>query len=45
VKTLPAVREALEQRRWDEAEAQIRVVADVLERAAGVADSAAALVR
>ena len=30
VKTLPGVREAIEQRQWDEAEQQIRVVSDVL---------------
>jgi len=33
VKTLPAIREAIEQRRWDEANAQVRVVAGVLDGA------------
>ena len=31
VKTLPGVREAIEQRNWSEAEAQIKVLAQVLE--------------
>jgi N-acetylated-alpha-linked acidic dipeptidase len=35
VKTLPSIREALELRRWSEAEAQIAVVAGVLDRASG----------
>jgi N-acetylated-alpha-linked acidic dipeptidase len=35
VKTLPAVREALEQRAWNEARAQIPIVAQTLERYAG----------
>jgi N-acetylated-alpha-linked acidic dipeptidase len=30
VKTLPGVREAIEQRQWDEADRQIRITADVL---------------
>ena len=33
VKTLPAIREAIEQRRWDEANAQIRQVAALLDAA------------
>ena len=32
VKTMPAVREAIELRRWDEANAQVVVLAKVLER-------------
>ena len=34
VKTIPGVREALESCRWDEAEAQAKIVADALDRAA-----------
>jgi len=41
VKTLPAVREALEQRAWDEARAQIPLVAQTLERYAGEIERAA----
>ena len=33
VKTLPAIREAIEQRRWDEANTQIRLVANLLDDA------------
>jgi len=43
VKTLPAVREAIEQRKWDEAEAQIVVVAQTLERFANEIERAAAV--
>jgi N-acetylated-alpha-linked acidic dipeptidase len=43
VKTLPAVREAIEQRNWDEAEAQIVVVAQTLERFANEIERAAAV--
>jgi N-acetylated-alpha-linked acidic dipeptidase len=42
VKTLPAVREAIEQRRWSEAEAQMGVVAEVLRGAAAAVDRATA---
>ncbi len=42
VKTLPAVREALEQRAWDEARAQVPRVAETLERYAGEIERAAA---
>jgi len=42
VKTLPAVREAIEQRRWSEAETQIGVVAEVLRGAAAAVDDATA---
>ena len=42
VKTMPAVREAIEQRDFDQASAQIRVVADALNREAALVDSAAA---
>ena len=41
VKTLPAVREALEQRAWDEARAQVPLVAQALERYAGEIERAA----
>ena len=43
VKTLPAVREALEQRAWDEARAQIPIVAQTLERYAGEIERAASV--
>ncbi len=43
VKTLPAVREAIEQRNWNEAEAQIVVVAQTLERFANEIERAAAV--
>jgi N-acetylated-alpha-linked acidic dipeptidase len=42
VKTLPAVREAIEQRQWAEAETQIGVVAEVLRGAAAAVDRATA---
>lgn len=43
-KTLPGIREAIENRNWPEAEEQIRLTADVLERyAAGIEKAAAAL--
>jgi N-acetylated-alpha-linked acidic dipeptidase len=46
VKTLPAVREALEQRAWDEARRQIPLVAQTLERyAAEIERAASALQR
>jgi N-acetylated-alpha-linked acidic dipeptidase len=41
VKTLPAIREAIELRRWSEAEAQIRVVAATLEQFAAQIERAA----
>ena len=44
VKTLPAVREALEQREWAQAEEQARTVAGVLEGFAAQIDRATALV-
>ncbi|HLK16164.1 MAG TPA: transferrin receptor-like dimerization domain-containing protein [Fimbriimonadaceae bacterium] len=40
VKTIPAVREAVEQRNWGEAEASIKIVAGVVERLAGQIDKA-----
>jgi len=43
VKTLPAVREAIEQRNWPEANAQIVVVAQTLERFAGEIERATAI--
>jgi N-acetylated-alpha-linked acidic dipeptidase len=42
VKTLPGIREAIEQRAWDEAEAQIAVAAEVLDAAAAAVDRATA---
>ena len=42
VKTLPAVREAIEQRQWAEAEQQIGVLAEVLRGAAAAVDRATA---
>jgi N-acetylated-alpha-linked acidic dipeptidase len=42
VKTLPAVREAIEQRRFEEADQQIAVVAEVLRGAAAAIDRATA---
>lgn len=42
VKTIPGVREAIEQRQWEEAEAQIGVAAEVLSAAAEAIDVAAA---
>ncbi len=41
VKTMPAVREAIEQKRWDEADRQIPVVAGVLQDESALVDSAA----
>jgi N-acetylated-alpha-linked acidic dipeptidase len=40
VKTLPGIREAIEQRLWDEAEEQIRITAGVIERLAAAIDGA-----
>ena len=45
VKTLPAVREAIEQRQYGEADQQIGIVAQVLEGAAAQIDRATAIVR
>jgi len=39
VKTLPGIREAIEQRNWKEAEQQIEIVADILEKLANQLDS------
>jgi len=44
VKTLPAVREAIEQRNWPEANAQILVVAQTLERFANEIERATAII-
>ena len=41
-KTMPGIREAIEQRRWQEADAEIERVAKVLENEAALIDSAAA---
>jgi N-acetylated-alpha-linked acidic dipeptidase len=40
VKTLPGVREAIEQRDWEQAEEQVEIAADVLEAAAEAIDDA-----
>ncbi|GAC1437420.1 MAG: transferrin receptor-like dimerization domain-containing protein [Terriglobales bacterium] len=40
-KTMPGIREAIEQRRWQEADIEIARVAKVLEHEAGIIDSAA----
>ncbi len=45
VKTLPGVREAIEQRDWKEAEEQIKIVAATIENFAAEIDKAAALIR
>jgi N-acetylated-alpha-linked acidic dipeptidase len=45
VKTLPGVREAIEQRKWSEANAQIGVVAKVIEEYAAEVDRAAEIAR
>src|SRR5438045_2409294 len=45
VKTLPGVREAVEQHNWKEAEEQVTVVAGAIERAAAEIDRAAALLQ
>jgi N-acetylated-alpha-linked acidic dipeptidase len=45
VKTLPGVREAIEQRNWQEATAQIAIVAATIERFAGEIDRAAKIAR
>ena len=42
-KTMPGVREAIEAKRWDEAEAQAAVLGKALEEEAGVLDQAAEL--
>jgi N-acetylated-alpha-linked acidic dipeptidase len=45
-KTLPGIREAIENRNWPEADEQIRLTAEVLERyAAGIEKTAAAFSR
>jgi N-acetylated-alpha-linked acidic dipeptidase len=41
-KTMPGIREAIEQRRWQEADTEIARVAKVLESEAALIDSAAA---
>jgi len=45
VKTLPSIREAIEQRQWDEADRQVVVVADTLEAYAREIRDAAAILR
>lgn len=44
VKTLPAVREAIEQRDWNEAAKQIGYVAETIQRFAAKVTEAAALI-
>jgi N-acetylated-alpha-linked acidic dipeptidase len=43
VKTLPGVREAIEQRKWKEAGEEIAVASGVLERASGLIDRGTSL--
>ena len=45
VKTLPGVREAIEQRNWAEAAEQIRIAAQTIDRFAVEIDRAAVLLR
>ena len=45
VKTLPGIREAIEQHRWEEASEQIGVVAGTLEKTAAQIDRAAAVLK
>jgi N-acetylated-alpha-linked acidic dipeptidase len=45
VKTLPGVREAIEQRNWQEFAAQMEIVAETLETLAREIDRAGALVK
>jgi N-acetylated-alpha-linked acidic dipeptidase len=45
VKTMPGVREAIEERRWDDANAQIPIVAATLDAMANEIDRATALIR
>ena len=45
VKTLPGIREAIEQHNWDEAGEQIAIVAQTLERSAEQIDRARAVVK
>jgi N-acetylated-alpha-linked acidic dipeptidase len=45
VKTLPGIREAIEQHRWEEASEQIGVVASTLEKTAAQTDRAAAVLK
>jgi N-acetylated-alpha-linked acidic dipeptidase len=44
VKTLPGIREAIEQRDWKEAEEQIAITASVIEKFAEAIDNAAGLI-
>ena len=43
VKTLPGVREAIEERQWEEASQQIEILAGVIELFAGEVDRATAI--
>src|SRR2546425_1058050 len=45
VKTLPGIREALEQHKWDEASDQISIVATTIEQTAAQIDRLAAILR
>ncbi len=42
MKTIPAVREALEQRKWSQAESGINSVSEILKREAALVNDAAA---
>jgi N-acetylated-alpha-linked acidic dipeptidase len=44
-KTMPGVREAIEQKQWDRAQREIERVANVLVREAALVDSASAMLR
>jgi N-acetylated-alpha-linked acidic dipeptidase len=45
VKTLPGIREGIEQKQWDEADAFVPIVADAIDRLAGEVDRAASLLK
>jgi N-acetylated-alpha-linked acidic dipeptidase len=45
VKTLPGIREGIEQKQWDEARAFVPIVADAIDRLAGEVDRAASLLK
>jgi N-acetylated-alpha-linked acidic dipeptidase len=45
VKTLPGVREAIEQRNWKEASEQVNVIAEMLDRLAGEIDRATNIIK
>jgi N-acetylated-alpha-linked acidic dipeptidase len=45
VKTLPGVREAIEQRNWKEAEEQVRIVAETIDKLSGEIDRATDIIK